>query len=435
MEIINSREIATALWLVALLLLGLKNEGFVKSLIALLKSIADIKIVFTLEALALYLMLIGFISSTFINWGFDELKSATMWFFFVGTVLLYKSITQDDGYKPINSWAKNTFTLVIFLEFLATKYTFNIFIELILVPFLAIVTMMSVIAERDEKTKSVAKLCQAVLVLIGLTMLVHGIWRFTTDEKAHEGLRFFQELSLPILLSFLTIPFFYFLHAYVAYEKAFIRLQWSLRDDTLREQTKRKAICRFGLHLGALKRWTRLMQEERPENLNAVDALITSAHQQHNLSKNPPQVSPRDGWSPYVAKDFLSSKGVKTFDYRDSLGEWYAESHVQKPEGPFSKNFMVYYIEGTQTVAKRLRLKLTLNDLNERDQHLNWMQALAYELLRHALPTLDINIPQLFNGKTKKIEKDSKRVSLCKETINAGKLTIEEYTFQVEVID
>lgn len=433
MEIFSSRELATAFWLAGFLLFSLKSDDVAKSLLAVIASFKDLKIIFTLEALAIYFILVCLILSKFMNWRFDELKSAIMWFFFVGTVLLYKSVMQDGNYNPVKSWAKNTFTLIILIEFLATKYTFHFLVELFLVPFLALVAMMSVVAERDDKTKNVAKFCQSVLAIIGLYLLAYGVWKFSTDKETLESWSFVKEFSLPILFSLFTIPFFYGLHAFVTYENAFVRLQWSLPDVALRKQTKRRAISRFGLHLGALKRWARLMQGERPTNLEEVDALITEAHEQHNISKSPPEVSPIDGWSPYLAKDFLSSKDVQTFDYRESMGEWYAESHIQKPDGRFSQNFMVYYIEGTQTVAKRLRLSLTLNDLEERNNHLDWMKVFASELLRHALPNSDINLPRFFSTKSNEINQSGKRVSLSKETIEVGSLVIEEYEFRIEV--
>lgn len=435
MEIFSSREIATAFWFVSLLLISLKSDEAAKSQIAVLASFKNLKIIFMLEALAVYLMLVCLILSKLMNWGLDELKSAIMWFFFVGTVLLYKSVMQDENYNPVKSWAKNTFTLVIFIEFLATKYTFHFLVELFFVPFLALVAIMSVVADRNEKTKNVANLCQSILALVGLYMLAYGVWEFSTDTKTLENWNFLQEFSLPILLSFFTIPFFYGLHAVVTYENVFIRLKWSLSDDTLRKQTKRKAISRFGLHLGALKRWARLMQGERPANLEEVDALITETHEQHNLSKSPPEVNPKDGWSPYIAKDFLSSKSVQTSDYRESMGEWYAESHIQKPGRRFSQNFMVYYIEGTQTVAKQLRLKLTLNVFEERDKHLDWIKTFAAELLRHALPNSEISLSKFFNSDNNETIVSGKRVSLSKKTIEVGNLIIEEYEFRIKVIE
>lgn len=53
------------------------------------------------------------------------------------------------------------------LEFFMSTFTFNIWIELAIIPVITIITVMNVIAERKEEYKSVHKLLDSVLAIAG----------------------------------------------------------------------------------------------------------------------------------------------------------------------------------------------------------------------------------------------------------------------------
>lgn len=62
-------------------------------------------------------------------------------------------------------------------------------------------------------------------------------------------------------------------------------------------------------------------------------------------------------------KDLLVGQGLPTGDYHPSFDdEWYASSTMLELDGGVFPNNLAYYIEGDQHAARRLKLKLNINN-------------------------------------------------------------------------
>ena len=370
MDIFSTREVATSIWIAILFFFMLKSDAAAKSFLTVIKSLADLKIVIIFEALAVYVMLICYAMSHFMTWGIPQIKTSIFWYLFVGLALLFRTVQAKEDYNPVRSWITNTFTFLIVIEFLTSTYTFPLLAELLFVPFVAIVAMMVVVAERNPEQKQVVSFLNWVMALAGFAMIAYATRQFLGDTGSLDFTNMAESFLLPILLSLLTIPFFYALFIYVSYENAFIRFQWAFPDEELRAKAKRQGIKSFGVKTKALGRWARLIQSDRPKNMDEINASINEAKQVEQWEKNPPEVSEEAGWSPFIAKTFLKALDVKMFDYREYDGRWHADSHIIKTKQGFSQNHMIYMVEGSQLIADTLRLKLTLNDLSTRDNDL-----------------------------------------------------------------
>lgn len=73
------------------------------------------------------------------------------------------------------------------LEFFMSTFTFNIWIELAIIPVITIITVMNVIAERKEEYKSVHKLLDSVLAIA-------GFWIFYETIKI--GINEYKQLNI-----------------------------------------------------------------------------------------------------------------------------------------------------------------------------------------------------------------------------------------------
>lgn len=433
MDIFSSREIASFIWIVAVLLFTLKSDDVGKSILRLIKSLFGTSILFLFDALAVYIMAVCYVLSKHMTWGLDQLKTAIFWYLFVGCALLFNAVNPEKKYAPLKSWFKSTFTFLILLEFLISKYTFPLYGELIFVPLISLVAMISVVAEFDKKHEPVQKLMSGLLAIIGLTLAGHAILKFVQDDTIWSNTQILQDFSLPIILSLVTIPFFYGLHVYSSYQSAFLHLRWGIPDETLRKKSKWKAIKLFGMKVRSLERWTRLTQGDRPETMAQVISSIEEAKRVKRLEKNPPPVDPKLGWSPYVAQKFLASLGVKMFDYREYDGRWHSDSHTIKTKVGYSPNHMIYIIEGSEIVADTLRLKLTMNNLSEREQDLELFTNYACLLASAAEPDLSLEaiIEDLISQTNATINIGSVNLTVEKEVIEAPNLEIEEYGFRI----
>lgn len=98
-------------------------------------------------------------------WKLVYIKDVLIWFVFSGLIFCMNAVSgeSDEGYIRKN--LKENLKITIFAEFFISTFTFNIWIELTIIPIIAITVMMDVVAECDEKYQAVHKLLQAVLTI------------------------------------------------------------------------------------------------------------------------------------------------------------------------------------------------------------------------------------------------------------------------------
>ncbi|MDZ4336281.1 MAG: hypothetical protein U1A62_21670, partial [Pseudomonas sp.] len=81
------------------------------------------------------------------------------------------------------------------------------------------------------------------------------------------------------------------------------------------------------------------------------------------LEKNVSEVPSKHGWSPYIAKDFLSEKGFATGYYNKLYDDrWFASSPMVEIGNETTPDDIAYYIEGVEGIAKTLKIKLNVYD-------------------------------------------------------------------------
>ena len=129
---------------------------------------------------------------------------------------------SDEGYIRKN--LKENLRITIFAEFFISTFTFNIWIELAIIPIIAITIMMDVIAERDKEYQAVHKLLQAVLTVLGFCILFGTIQVCVEEYRELNISDTFISFMIPIVYLFLIVPLEYALELYSKYELLFIRM-------------------------------------------------------------------------------------------------------------------------------------------------------------------------------------------------------------------
>ncbi|WP_180901780.1 hypothetical protein [Martelella soudanensis] len=155
-------------------------------------------------------------------------------------------------------------------------------------------------------------------------------------------------------------------------------------DKKLLRYAKRQAAINCRTNLDYLERWQRAVQRERPETKKAIREVFEGVRTVLKREKSPPPVDPKDGWSPWSAKDFMQAFELETGDYHQGYeGEWFAESHLKPVGKGFSLNNITYSIGGEASCAKQLKLKLNVNAPDSDDEaRALFSQAALYLLLK-----------------------------------------------------
>ena len=85
------------------------------------------------------------------------------------------AVSSEADETHIKKILKDNLKFTMILEFFMSTFTFNIWIELAIIPVITIITVMNVIAERKEEYKSVHKLLDSVLAIAGFWIFYETI--------------------------------------------------------------------------------------------------------------------------------------------------------------------------------------------------------------------------------------------------------------------
>src|SRR5690606_31867165 len=116
------------------------------------------------------------------------------------------------------------------ITFIAETYSFPILAELILFPFLFIVSAMQIMSEKKKEHIAVYKLMTGILVIVGIIYVGYGVSKAATDFNQFVTWNNLREFSIPIFLSLLFLPYLYFLSVVISYELILNRLRWAQND-------------------------------------------------------------------------------------------------------------------------------------------------------------------------------------------------------------
>jgi len=245
--------------------------------------------------------------------------------------------------------------------FVVGVYTFGLFIELLIVPVLVILGAILALAQTDKKYHLVEKILTRIMITFGSILILFSIYMFVTDFGEFAKKQTIYDFYIPPLLTFLYLPFIFIMMVFMTYESVFVRLQFFINEPKLRRFAKIYSIFKFHFRIKLLERWASTLSLEDTSSKNGIKESFNRISKMLSIERNPPEVPIREGWSPYIAKQFLLSKGFET-GYYHPIGqqEWCASSNLINLSDGIIPNQISYYVDGNETTAKSLKLMLTI---------------------------------------------------------------------------
>jgi hypothetical protein len=292
-------------------------------------------------------------------WTPDLLKDTVFYILFSATVSMFKANKISEDKHFFLEMLKDNLKLGILLEFLIGQYTFDLWVELLIVPVTVLLAGMQVFSGTDAKYAQVNKLINGIWLVTGAIVIYHVA--DSVIQHFHEllSLHVLRQILLVPNLTIVFIPFLYILSMRMVYEEQFIMLSFKLRDKKLLRFAKREAILKFNSDLRGLKRWVNHWNLSRPQTREEILATIGGFKAQQQLEKAPPVVLPHQGWSPYVVKDWLPDEKLKPGFYDPAYEQkWSARSGNLKLDKDWSGNGITYNVSGTRLAADHLELRL-----------------------------------------------------------------------------
>ncbi|HET8598653.1 MAG TPA: hypothetical protein VFM22_12925, partial [Castellaniella sp.] len=266
MDFLNDREVAISLWVVAIAIYifsSSKMRDVRKSFRSLLSAFFARQIISVLILMTIYMGVVVYLMFEADLWNSGQIKNTIFWAVAVGFMSLFKleSIKKDKSFFK-HSIIDNLKILAI-IQFFVSFYSFPLWIELLLVPILALTGGMSAIAETDEKYIQAKKLLDGLMIFFGITVIAYTVYMLITNFNEFDQESTLYDFIVPPLLTLFYLPFIFMMMVYSAYEQAFVRLMFAIKEHKLRLTAKIYAILFFNFRLALLERWLNHISREK----------------------------------------------------------------------------------------------------------------------------------------------------------------------------
>lgn len=250
MSILSTREWATLIWGCIFMLYVLCHREIRKSLWNVIVIFSDKKLRILWEIILLYVLTITMVFCYLPIWENIYIKDIIIWFLFSGLIYCMNAVSSEADETYIKKMLKDNLKFTMILEFFMSTFTFNIWIELAIIPVITIITVMNVIAERKEEYKNVHKLLDSVLAIAGFWIFYETIKIGINEYRQLNIINTLVSFMIPIVYLILIIPLEYALELYSKYELLFLRMTFKEEKDKKTKIRHRVAVicsCRISV--------------------------------------------------------------------------------------------------------------------------------------------------------------------------------------------
>lgn len=116
--------------------------------------------------------------------------------------------------------------------------------------------------------------------------------------------------------------------------------------------------------------------------------------------ENPPKVDEKLGWSPFLAREFLSAEELRPSDYHAGYeDEWWSGVASKELDETLLPSIVNYSISGMKGLVQRLKLKGHFVDGFVTDEALDEFSRIAGRLCEQALNDGAEDLKQLLSGR------------------------------------
>ena len=250
MSILSTEEWATLIWGCIFMLYVLCHREIRKSLWNVIVIFFDKKLRILWEIILLYVLTITMVFCYLPIWENIYIKDIIIWFLFSGLIYCMNAVSSEADETYIKKILKDNLKFTMILEFFMSTFTFNIWIELAIIPVITIITVMNVIAERKEEYKNVHKSLDSVLAIAGFWIFYETIKIEINEYKQLNIINTLVSFIIPIAYLILIIPLEYALELYSKYELLFLRMTFKEEKDKKTKIRHRVAVicsCRISV--------------------------------------------------------------------------------------------------------------------------------------------------------------------------------------------
>jgi len=235
---LNSRELASVILIAVLIALSLVLPKWRDTVLPSLGSVARSFFKWTILRLfgffVVWVALWVWFAWLLGLWELVLLKDTIIILVGVGFPLLFKSIRAKSGVEIVGHIRRETLTLSTLFLFYLNLETLPLWGELIAQPVIVLLSVMTALAQRDEKGKRIVGCFSIPLLLIGMSLIAWTTVQTVTNWDMLNWPELLAQLALSVWLPFAMFPYLYVVALYAATEVILKRLLWSNKEMPLR---------------------------------------------------------------------------------------------------------------------------------------------------------------------------------------------------------
>jgi len=199
-DVFDNREKAVVIWVAAVLIFCLAKRGLRRHFRPLLAALIHPALAGPLVLTSFYVA--GVVSGLALAglWTVSLLGTTIFWYF--GAALAAFGRAADAGRDPdyVRRLVRSSVAALLGIEFLVNLYVFPLAVELLLVPSVAFVVMLSVVAEPKPEYAPVRTLVDRVLISFGLFVLIRALVLLALDFERFATSLTLLRFGLPVIL-------------------------------------------------------------------------------------------------------------------------------------------------------------------------------------------------------------------------------------------
>lgn len=252
----TNRELGIIFWLVVLFIFVIINKNRRESLTDVLKVLTSKIFLIIISFMLIYIAGILYFLYKIGYWELFFIKDTLIWIIFNAFVLMLSSTDKALKEGFFKQKLVESIKIIVVIQFIANTYTFNLYIEIVLVFVLVFLGALQAFSGTDEKYKPVEKFTTGLISVLGLVILSNAIYLAIKEFNSLGSLVTLKSFLLPIILTGLYLPYVYCLALFSVYEKIYGRLKMkSYIDKKLRRIIMRKILFKFHFQLQQLRKF------------------------------------------------------------------------------------------------------------------------------------------------------------------------------------
>lgn len=223
-DIFSTREIASAIYILLLIIWLSTRKNGIKSLLGVLGAVCKPIIIFPILFLFAFAAIVVYGLQFFPFWNWILLKDVILWVLFVATPIFFKAGTRKLDTYPFTQMILDNFLASAILEFFISSFTFSLCAELVTIPVFTFITILKDYNRDNPKHKKRQKVYDGFAIFAGLILLFFTA-KIAIDVIASEGIiPTLISFCIPVMFSVAFLPVIYSLALWAQYHDLFVRM-------------------------------------------------------------------------------------------------------------------------------------------------------------------------------------------------------------------